>query len=102
MLAAVRRVCREQDGILPSIGPVDELLDERRELDRKLSRRLREQVAGSRLRSGVGPVTELSVENERVALRLAVQSFLFDEVQVVGLRKGHQVSVDLFNSTFTF
>jgi hypothetical protein len=107
MLAAVRRVCREQDGILPSIGPVDELLDEHRELDRKLSRRLREQVAGSRLRSGVGPVTELSVENERVALRLAVQSFLFDEVQVVGLRKGHQVSVDLFtprlpfNSTFT-
>jgi hypothetical protein len=32
LLAAVRRVCREQDGILPSIGPVDELLDERREL----------------------------------------------------------------------
>ena len=29
LLAAVRRVCREQDGILPSIGPVDELLDER-------------------------------------------------------------------------
>jgi hypothetical protein len=28
-LAAVRRVCREQDGVLPSIGPVDELLDER-------------------------------------------------------------------------
>jgi len=38
LLAAVRRVCREQDGILPSIGPVDELLDERRELDRKLTR----------------------------------------------------------------
>jgi hypothetical protein len=35
LLAAVRRVCREQDGVLPSIGPVDELLDERRELDRK-------------------------------------------------------------------
>jgi len=33
-LAAVRRMCREQDGILASIGPVDELLDERRELDR--------------------------------------------------------------------
>jgi hypothetical protein len=31
LLAAVRRVCREQDGILPSIGRVDELLDERRE-----------------------------------------------------------------------
>jgi hypothetical protein len=29
LLAAVRRVCREQDGILPSFGPVDELLDER-------------------------------------------------------------------------
>jgi hypothetical protein len=28
LLVAVRRVCREQDGILPSIGPVDELLDE--------------------------------------------------------------------------
>jgi hypothetical protein len=37
LLAAVRRVCREQDGVLPSIGPVDELLDERRELDRKLN-----------------------------------------------------------------
>jgi hypothetical protein len=53
MLAAVRRVCREQDGILPPIGPVDELLDERRELDRKLTRRLREQVAGSRLRAAL-------------------------------------------------
>jgi hypothetical protein len=30
LLAAVRRVCREQDGILPSTGPLDELLDERR------------------------------------------------------------------------
>jgi hypothetical protein len=38
LLAAVRQVSREQDGILPSIGPVDELLDERRELDRKLTR----------------------------------------------------------------
>ena len=28
LLAAVRRVCREQDGVLPSIGPVGELLDE--------------------------------------------------------------------------
>jgi hypothetical protein len=28
LLAAVRRLCREQDGILPSIGPLDELLDE--------------------------------------------------------------------------
>jgi hypothetical protein len=37
LLAAVRRMCREQDGVLPSIGPVDELLDERRELDRKLT-----------------------------------------------------------------
>ena len=27
--AAVRRVCREEDEVLPSIGPVDELLDER-------------------------------------------------------------------------
>ena len=26
LLAAVRPVCREQDGVLPSIGPVDELL----------------------------------------------------------------------------
>ena len=32
LLAAVRRVCRELDGTLPSIGPVDELLDERSEL----------------------------------------------------------------------
>jgi hypothetical protein len=39
--------------VLPSIGPVDELLDERRELDRKLTLRLREQVAGSRLRAAV-------------------------------------------------
>jgi hypothetical protein len=38
LLAAVRQVCREQDGVLPSIRPVDELLDERRELDRKLTR----------------------------------------------------------------
>jgi hypothetical protein len=29
LLAAARRVCREQDRILPSIGPVDALLDER-------------------------------------------------------------------------
>jgi hypothetical protein len=29
LLAAVRRVCREHSGVLPSIGPVDELLDER-------------------------------------------------------------------------
>jgi hypothetical protein len=32
LLAAVRRVCREQGGRVPAIGPVDELLDERREL----------------------------------------------------------------------
>ena len=32
LLAAVRRVCREHAGVLPSIGPVDELLDERGEL----------------------------------------------------------------------
>jgi hypothetical protein len=57
---------------------------------------LRAAVCGLVLGSGVGPVTELSVENERVALRLAVQSFLFDDFEVVGLRKGHQVSVDLF------
>ena len=38
LLAAVRRVCREEDGVLPSIGQVDELLDERRELDGKLTR----------------------------------------------------------------
>lgn len=31
LLAAVRRVCREYGGRVPSIGPVDELLDERRE-----------------------------------------------------------------------
>jgi hypothetical protein len=32
LLVAVRRVCRERSGRLPSIGPVDELLDERAEL----------------------------------------------------------------------
>jgi hypothetical protein len=32
LLAAVPRVCREQYGVLPSIAPVDELLDERRAL----------------------------------------------------------------------
>jgi hypothetical protein len=37
VLAAVRGVRREQDGVLPSIGPVDELLDERREVERKLT-----------------------------------------------------------------
>lgn len=37
LLAAVRRACREVDGRVPSIGPVDALLDERRELDRKLT-----------------------------------------------------------------
>jgi len=33
LLAAVRRVCREGDGVLPSIGQVDELLDEHNELN---------------------------------------------------------------------
>jgi hypothetical protein len=37
LLAAVRQVCRELDGVLPSLGPVNDLLDERRELDRKLT-----------------------------------------------------------------
>jgi hypothetical protein len=32
LLVPVRRVCREYAGVLPSIGPVDELLDERGEL----------------------------------------------------------------------
>jgi hypothetical protein len=32
LLTAVGRVCREHDGVLPRIGPVDELLDERHEL----------------------------------------------------------------------
>jgi hypothetical protein len=32
LLAAVRRVCREQGGTLPSMGSVDALLDERGEL----------------------------------------------------------------------
>ena len=32
LLAAVRRVCREYDGRVPSMTLVDELLDERREL----------------------------------------------------------------------
>jgi len=45
LLAAVRRVCREQDGVLPSIGPVDELLDERRELDRTPGAKLTAQSA---------------------------------------------------------
>jgi hypothetical protein len=35
LLAAVRRVCREYDGRVPSIGPVDTLLDERAELTRR-------------------------------------------------------------------
>jgi hypothetical protein len=39
LLAAVRRVRREQDGVLPSIGPVDELLDERRELTERATTR---------------------------------------------------------------
>jgi hypothetical protein len=32
LLAAVRRVCREPAGAVPSMGPVDELLDESSEL----------------------------------------------------------------------
>jgi hypothetical protein len=32
LLAAVRRVCREHGGTVPSMGLVDELLDERGEL----------------------------------------------------------------------
>jgi hypothetical protein len=32
LLAPVRRACRELGGAVPSIGPVDALLDERREL----------------------------------------------------------------------
>jgi hypothetical protein len=32
LLAAVRRVCRELGGTVPSVGSVDELLDERSEL----------------------------------------------------------------------
>jgi hypothetical protein len=37
LLAAVRRVCRECDGSVPSMTLVDELLDERSEADRKLT-----------------------------------------------------------------
>jgi len=37
LLAAVRRVCREEGRVLPSIGPIDALLDEHRELDPKLT-----------------------------------------------------------------
>jgi len=88
-------------GRSPSIGPVDELLDERRELDRKLTRRLREQVAGSRLRAAVCGLVlgqQRSSASRTSALRygLPCSLFLFDEFEVVGLRKGHQVSVDLF------
>ena len=36
--AAVRRVCREQGGRVPAIGPVDELLDERPRANGKLTR----------------------------------------------------------------
>lgn len=32
LLAAVRKLCREQGQTVPSMGPVDELLDERGEL----------------------------------------------------------------------
>jgi hypothetical protein len=32
LLAAIRRVWREEGGTLPSMGPVNALLDERREL----------------------------------------------------------------------
>jgi hypothetical protein len=35
LLAAVRRVCRQLDGRVPSIGPVDALLDERSAASRK-------------------------------------------------------------------
>jgi hypothetical protein len=93
--------------VLPSIGPVDELLDERRELDRKLTLRLREQVAGSRLRAAVcglvlGQQRNSASRTSALRYGLPCSLFLFDEFEVVGLRKGHQVSVDLFNSTFTF
>jgi hypothetical protein len=37
LLAAVRRVCREQDGRVPSVRLIDALLNERREIDRKLT-----------------------------------------------------------------
>jgi hypothetical protein len=37
LLAAVRRVCRDQDGRVPSVRLIDALLDERSELDRKLT-----------------------------------------------------------------
>jgi hypothetical protein len=37
LLAAVRRVCREQDGRVPSVRLIDALLYERSELDRKLT-----------------------------------------------------------------
>jgi hypothetical protein len=36
LLAAVRRVCREEGGTVPSTRLIDALLDEPRELDRKL------------------------------------------------------------------
>jgi hypothetical protein len=93
--------------VLPSIGPVDELLDERRELDRKLTLRLREQVAGSRLWAAVcglvlGQQRNSASRTSALRYGLPCSLFLFDEFEVVGLRKGHQVSVDLFNSTFTF
>ena len=48
LLAAVRRVCREHAGVLPAIGPVDELLDERGELAARppATRQQRQQSRG--------------------------------------------------------
>gem|GEM_PF-2782082 len=37
LLVAVRRVCREDGGTVPSTRLIDALLDERRELTRKLT-----------------------------------------------------------------
>jgi hypothetical protein len=107
LLAAVRRVCREQDGVLPSIGPIDEPLDERRELDRKLTRRLREQVAGSRLRAAVCGVVlgqQRTQRRERARCATAcraVFSFLMSS-RLWAFAKATRSAWTFFNSAFTF
>jgi hypothetical protein len=50
LLVAVRRVCREEAGRVPSIGVIDELLDERRSLQANTA-------PGVSWRQGVGEST---------------------------------------------
>lgn len=71
LLVAVRRVCRELDGRVPPIGPVDALLDERGQ-DRRLgiARRLSGSDSGFTLGTREREVTNLGHVETHAAANL--------------------------------